>query len=37
VPLPGQTVPADMRALPRGLLFIIGLMRVVVLKGGGDR
>jgi hypothetical protein len=39
MPLPGQTVPTDVRALLRGLLFlfVIGLMRVVVLKGGGDR
>jgi len=36
VPLPSKTILADMRALPRGLLFlfVIGLMRVVVLKGG---
>jgi hypothetical protein len=36
VPLLSKTVPADVRALPRGLLFlfVIGLMRVVVLKGG---
>ncbi len=36
MPLPSKTVPADVRAFPRGLLFlfVIGLMRVVVLKGG---
>jgi hypothetical protein len=39
VPLPGKTVPADVRALPKGLLFffVIVLMRVVVLKGGGGK
>jgi hypothetical protein len=36
VPLPSKTVSTDVQALQRGLLFlfVIGLMRVVVLKGG---